>query len=59
MLAVLGVTGPGAAAITFQDVTPASGISYQGESFGASWGNLDGDIYPDLFASNHREMVGL
>ena len=59
LLLTLGATAVPAATIQFQDVTPGSGIAYQGESFGASWGNLDRDIYPDLFVSNHRSMVSL
>ena len=59
LVALVGATGVPAATIQFRDVTPGSGISYQGESYGASWGNLDGDIYPDLFVSNHRERVSL
>jgi hypothetical protein len=58
-LLLLAAADTAAAAIQFQDVTAGSGISYQGESFGASWGDLDRDIYPDLFASNHRSMPGL
>lgn len=59
LLAAIVAIDTAGAAIQFQDVTPGSGIAYQGESFGASWGNLDGDIFPDLFASNHRSMVSL
>ncbi len=47
------------AQIQFVEDTPNSGISHVGESWGASWGNLNNDAYPDLFVSNHREKPGL
>ncbi len=42
------------AQIQFQDVTSTSGPAHQGESWGASWGDINGDGWPDIFASNHR-----
>lgn len=36
---------------TFEDVTRESGMRYRGSTMGASWGDLDGDGYPELFAS--------
>ncbi len=45
--------------ILFQDVTDAAGVSYINESYGASWGDLNGDAYPDLFLSNHRLQPSL
>lgn len=47
------------AQIQFTDVSAASGISMQTESYGASWGDLNGDGYPDLFANNHRMQCSL
>jgi hypothetical protein len=62
LLAALGL-GAGAsiatAQIAFTDVTDASGAGHFSESYGASWGDLDGDGYPDLFTSNHRTKPSL
>jgi hypothetical protein len=62
MLAVLCTTlaaAPSQAAISFSDVSAAAGIDRRGESYGASWGDLNGDGLPDLFASNHRQQPSL
>jgi hypothetical protein len=41
--------------IEFSDVTVAAGLQDNGvESWGAAWGDLNGDGHPDLFTSNHR-----
>ena len=47
------------AAIQFQNVTTSAGITHVGESWGASWGDLNADGWPDLYASNHREQRSL
>ena len=48
------------AAIQFEDVTASAGISnFSGESYGASWGDLNGDRWPDLFISHHRTLASL
>lgn len=44
----------GAIAIEFQDVSAGAGLSSRTESYGASWGDINNDGYPDLFANNHR-----
>ncbi len=43
-----------AAEITFQDVTDFAGPFHTGSSWGASWGDVNGDGRPDLYASNHQ-----
>lgn len=54
------MAGPTLAQIAFDDVTFTAGIGVNAtESFGASWGNLNGDAYPDLYTSNHREFSRL
>ena len=47
------------AAIEFSNAGAAAGLTYVGESYGAAWGDLNGDGYPDLFANNHRGLVSL
>jgi hypothetical protein len=49
-----------AAQIAFEDVSIAAGFGGTGsESWGAAWGDLDGDHYPDLFCGNHRVRASL
>jgi len=40
--------------IQFQDVTAGSGVEKITESYGASWGDVNGDGWPDLFTNHHR-----
>jgi hypothetical protein len=39
--------------IGFEDRTAAAGIRYFGLSYGAAWGDFDGDGAPDLWTSGH------
>jgi hypothetical protein len=45
---------PGLAEIRFEDVSDKAGIAYTGPTVGASWGDFNGDGFPDLFVPNHR-----
>ena len=48
------------AQVAFQDVTSSVGGPFHiGESWGASWGHIDEDVYPDLFVSNHAMKSSL
>ncbi len=48
------------AQIAFEDVSLAAGFANTNtETWGAAWGDLDGDHYPDLFSSNHRMRASL
>ena len=38
----------------FNDVSDPAGIDYSGESWGASWGDLNGDGRPELLVNHHR-----
>jgi len=55
----LGLAAAGAHAQSFTDVTNAAGVAHSSETYGASWGELNGDGFPDLFVSNHRTMKSL
>ena len=55
---VLG-TSLAAAQTAFSDVTNAVGMTHSSETYGASWGDVNGDGFPDLFVSNHRTMKSL
>ena len=57
-LFVLGASDA-SAQTAFTDVTNASGVAHTSESYGASWGDLNGDGYLDIYASNHRTMPSL
>ncbi|HUL98468.1 MAG TPA: FG-GAP-like repeat-containing protein [Mycobacterium sp.] len=50
---------PACAQISFTDVTATAGINHSSETYGASWGDLNGDGLPDLYVSNHRTMDSL
>jgi len=41
------------AQISFSDVSAASGITAKSVSYGASWGDVNGDGHPDMFINNH------
>ena len=42
------------AQVQFENTTAALGGPFHiGESWGASWGSLNDDVYPDLYVSNH------
>jgi hypothetical protein len=56
----LGVgTSVATAQTSFTDVTATSGVAHFSETYGASWGDFNGDGYLDLFVSNHRTMKSL
>lgn len=51
---------PAGAQIAFDDVSLAAGLGgTASETWGVSWGDYNGDLYPDLFASNHRVRASL
>jgi hypothetical protein len=37
----------------FEEVTSAAGVTFTGPSYGASWGDVNGDGWPDLWVGNH------
>lgn len=42
--------------IQFEDVSEATGMTGFTETWGASWGDLNGDNWPDLFIQGHRDF---
>ena len=50
---------PVAGQVQFDDVTSTAGVSYTGESWGSTWGDVNGDRLPDLFVSHHRYVESL
>lgn len=53
------LTTVGDCQVQFSNVTQSAGTFYFGESWGASWGDINGDALPDLFVSNHRMLPSL
>jgi hypothetical protein len=49
---------PHVAVAMFEDVTPYAGISSIGMTYGAAWGDFDGDGLPDLYMPNHMNVNG-
>lgn len=49
------------AQVGFEDRTgkSKSGVDWDGKSYGLSWGDYDGDGYPDLFLANHTYVPKL
>jgi len=43
----------------FQEFTLEAGLSGAGETFGASWGDVNGDGLPDLWIGNHADAPNL
>ncbi len=37
----------------FEETTSVAGVTFTGPSFGASWGDVNGDGWPDLWVGNH------
>jgi len=44
----------GFAAIQFEDVSKSAGLTYHGPTAASSWGDFNGDGWPDLWVSNHH-----
>lgn len=50
---------PVQAEIKFREVTRETGINHSGTTYGASWGDFDGDGWPDLWVGNHNTKPSL
>ncbi len=53
------LSGRGQAGILFKEVTGDAAIKHSGTSYGASWGDLNGDGWPDLWVGNHNSKPTL
>jgi hypothetical protein len=55
-----GMVKSAPAQIAFENVSGVAGFgSSASETWGAAWGDVDGDSYPDVFFSNHRNRATL
>ncbi|HEX5787877.1 MAG TPA: FG-GAP-like repeat-containing protein [Woeseiaceae bacterium] len=60
MAGILTVMAPAAGAqIQFEDASAEAGLSYAGESYGASVGYANTDSLPDFFVNRHRNPAAL
>ncbi|MCP4090463.1 MAG: CRTAC1 family protein [Gammaproteobacteria bacterium] len=58
ILALLAI--PIQAEIIFEDASSEAGLPVVGaETWGAAWGDINGDHYPDIFLTNHRTPAAL
>ena len=58
---ILGIaqSDRGTADISFVEVSSDAGISHSSQTWGASWGDFNGDKFPDLWVSNHQRYPSL
>jgi len=55
-----GCSKPDVSLAVFEDVTAESGLGdYVGMTYGAAWGDFDGDGLPDLYVTNHLNEARL
>ena len=59
VIALSGTGAPPLPPIGFTDVTDQAGVAHASETYGASWGDVNGDGLPDLWVSNHRTAKSL
>ena len=59
VLLLLGASVGLAAPVEFEDRSDSLGFERGTESWGIAWGNLNRDVYPDLFNQGHRDFARL
>jgi hypothetical protein len=59
LLTAATLTAPASAQIRFEEVTTAAGMTGGGSTYGASWGDFNGDGLPDLWVGNHDSEPSL
>jgi len=59
LILIIGAPAIAFADIKFGDVSLTAGIFHSGHTFGASWGDFNGDGWPDLWVGNHYNAPSL
>jgi len=59
LITLLSVASANAEPVQFEDTSDKLGFERGTESWGIAWGNLNGDKYPDLWNSGHRDFTRL
>ena len=59
IVAAMALTIAARADIRFQNVTAGSGLDTADRSYGAAWGDFNGDGWPDLLIGRHEAMMRL
>ncbi len=55
----LALTMPIQAEIKFEEFSQSANINHSGQTYGASWGDFNGDGWPDLWVGNHDTKPSL
>ncbi len=59
-MVLAGCSKPEVSLTVFEDITAESGLGdYVGMTYGAAWGDFDGDRLPDLYVTNHLNEARL
>lgn len=58
-MGLFGICNVAVAKNWFEDVSSVAGIERESQTFGISWGDLNGDGWPDAYVSNHWKKPSL
>ena len=58
-LIAIVISAPLLGATSFTDVSKVAGVDHKAPSFGVSWGDFNGDGWPDIWVGNHYQKPSL